>query len=424
MTLSLCGFLTRVYHGSVSHKPGKGLNGAMSMLEKARAISGEITQIRRKIHEYPELPFKEFETTRLVISELKSLGIKVVPLNSDVGVLGILEGEATSENPTVTALRADIDALPILERTGLPYASKIDGVMHACGHDGHTAVLIGVARVLSSLKKHLSGTVKFIFQPAEESLNGAKMMVEQGVLENPAVDTIVALHAWPQMDVGKVGFFDGPYMASADRFTITVVGKGAHGAYPHRTVDSVLTACQVVVGLQNIVSREIDALDSAVLSACTINGGHAFNVIPEEVTISGTIRCRNSPTRQLIKEKIERITKGITEAFGCTYRYEYEYGVPSLSNDPAVNDMLKAAADRALGPGNTVMLPIPAMSSEDFGIFLERVPRGAFFRLGIAVPGQAPPVVHNDRYDFNDDAIPYGIAILSQFVWDVHGKKE
>lgn len=267
------------------------------IFDKARELKKELIKIRQNIHQHPELAFKEIRTTIIIKEELKKLGITLIPLKSETGVYGLLKGEKKSSNETVTALRADIDALPIQEQSGVEYQSVNEGIMHACGHDGHTAILLGVAKMLSSMKSDFSGVVKFIFQPAEEVFGGAKMMVEEGVLLNPSVNTIVALHSYPQLEVGKIGIYDGVYMASADKFTIKIVGKGAHGAYPHRSVDPIVTAAQVVVALQVIISREIDALDKAVISICGIKGGRAFNIIPEIVTLVGTVRCHNPELR-------------------------------------------------------------------------------------------------------------------------------
>ena len=249
-----------------------------SVFEQAVQIKDHVTDIRRHIHKNPELPFEEFETSELIRRELEELGVEQVPINVPTGVLGIIRGSKQGANKVI-ALRADNDALPILENTGLSYASQNPGAMHACGHDGHTAVLLGVARLLSGMKDDFSGMVKLIFQPAEESIRGARAMVEAGVFKDPPVDIAVALHAWAAVETGKIGVFPGPYMASADKFTVTLKGKGAHGAYPHRSTDTVLAGAQGVVAFQNIVSREIDALDHVVISVCTFNGGNAFNVL-------------------------------------------------------------------------------------------------------------------------------------------------
>ncbi len=385
------------------------------VLEKAFQIKDYATDLRRCIHQSPELGFKEFETSTLIRRELKKLGIEQVSIGLETGAVGIIRGNREGSN-RVIGLRADIDALPIQERTGLSYASRQDGIMHACGHDGHTAVLLGVARLLSQMRDGFSGVVKLIFQPAEEVLGGAKAMVDAGVLRDPVVDTVVALHGWPEVETGNIGVFAGHYMASADKFTIKLRGKGAHGAYPHRASDPVLAGAHAVVAFQNIVSREIDALDHVVVSVCTLNGGNAFNVIPEEVGFSGTVRCHKESVRKTIKNRMDRIMRGVSTMFRCGYEMEYLEGVPPLVNDHDTISQVVGAANAALGEGHTLELDRPAMSSEDFSIMINAVERGAFFRLGITNPGDDPKLLHNDLFDFNDEALPTGIAVLTEFV--------
>ena len=385
------------------------------VLKEAVRIKDHVTDVRRRIHQNPELGFEEFETSDLIRRELEKLKIEQVPIGMKTGVVGIIRGNG--EGPgRVTGLRADIDALPIQERTGLSYASQNKGVMHACGHDGHTAVLLGVAQLLSRMRDEFSGVVKLIFQPAEEVLGGAKAMVEAGALRDPLVDTVVALHGWPAVETGKIGVFAGPYMASADKFTVKVRGKGAHGAYPHTSSDSVLASAHAVVAFQKIVSREIDALDHVVVSVCTLEGGNAFNVIPEEVRFSGTVRCQKERVRKAIKDRMDRIMQGVSTMFGCGYELDYVDGVPPLVNDSNTISRIVEAADVALGKGHAVKLDRPAMSSEDFSIMIKGAKQGAFFRLGITNPGDDPMMLHNDRFDFNDEALPTGIAVLTQFV--------
>jgi amidohydrolase len=385
------------------------------VLKEAVQIKDHVTDIRRRIHHNPELGFKEFETSALIRRELEELGIEQVPIGVKTGVVGVIRGNSEGAN-RVIGLRADTDALPIQERTGLSYASRNNGIMHACGHDGHTAVLLGVARLLSQMRDGFSGMVKLIFQPAEEILGGAKAMVEAGVLRDPHVETVVALHGWPAVETGKIGVFAGSYMASADKFTVKVTGKGAHGAYPHTSSDPVLAGAHGVVAFQNIVSREMDALDHVVVSVCTLNGGNAFNVIPEEVSFSGTVRCQKEHVRKTIKGRMDRIMQGVSTMFGGGYELDYVDGVPPLVNDSDTISRIVGAADAALGKGHAVELDRPAMSSEDFSIMIKGAERGAFFRLGITNPGDNPKVLHNDHFDFNDEALPTGIAVLTQFV--------
>jgi len=387
----------------------------MDLLKKAYEMKEELTKIRRHIHQNPELGFEEFKTTQLVKQKLEEYGVDIVDIGTKTGVLGILEGKKTGPG-RVTALRADMDALPILEKTGLEYASRNEGIMHACGHDGHTTVLLGTAKLLSSMKSMFSGTVKFIFQPAEETLGGAKSMVEAGVLKNPDVDNILGIHGWPEVVVGKIGVWPGPYMASADKFVVKLMGSGGHGAYPHKANDTVLAASNAVLQFQNIVSRQIDALEKVVISVCTINGGKAFNVIPDEVTFGGTVRCHNNDVRMSIKEKMETILQGIAKSFGVKYELDYQWGIPPVVNDPEIINIVSKAAEIALGPNKVEQLKKPAMSSEDFSVYLQEVPRGAFVRLGLTEPGKTPLILHNEHFDFNDNALPIGVAVMAQYV--------
>ncbi|MGI6575225.1 MAG: M20 metallopeptidase family protein [bacterium] len=386
------------------------------ILQKAQELKDYVTKIRRQIHQNPELGMQEFETTALVRGELEKMGVEIAPLDMKVGLLGVLEGEKPGSGPVI-GIRADMDALPIEERTGLPYASQKGGVMHACGHDGHTAILLGTAKLLSTIKDKFSGTVKFIFQPGEETLKGAKSVVDAGVFgHEPKIDILIAAHSWPFVEVGKIGVWSGPYMASSDAFAAKIIGSGGHGAYPHRAKDPLLAACNAVGALQGIISRQIDAAERVVLSVCTIHGGKAFNVIPEEVTFSGTVRTHNKEVRDSMEKRMEKVIKGAAEAYDCKYEFDYDYGIPQVINDPEVVEKIIEAANMAVGEGHAEQLPGPVMGSEDFAVLLEYVPRGAFFRLGILKPGEEPISPHNDRYNFNDDAIPYGMAIFTQFV--------
>ena len=386
------------------------------IMQQALSIQDYLTKVRRHLHENPELGMEEVDTTLFIKQELTAMGIEIAPLDVKSGVLGILKGEKPGTNK-VTALRADIDALPILEKTGRPWASKRPGIMHACGHDGHTTSLLGAAKILSGMRSQFSGVVKFIFQPGEETLLGAKSMVDAGVLENPPVDIIMALHAWPQLDVGKIGVWSGPYMASADKFTVKIFGGGGHGAYPHRSHDPLLAATYAVQTLNTIVSREIDAVDKVVISVCTIHGGTAFNIIPEEVVFSGTVRCHDEGVRQSIKSRMERIIRGVVDSFGCKYELNYMYGIPMVVNHPEVIEKIVIAVKQAVGEDAVIPLDRPVLGSEDFSIYLERVPYGAFIRLGVNPPGQTEQMrVHNDHFDFSDGALPIGAAIMTQFV--------
>ncbi len=389
------------------------------LLEQARELEGYLTEIRRRIHRNPELGFHETKTTDLIKKELSDLGLEIQPLKIETGVVAILRGNASGPD-SVTALRADIDALPITERTGLPYASKNHGVMHACGHDGHVALLLGAARLLSGLKDRFSGTVKFLFQPAEELLAGAQAMINAGCLRDPVPERIIATHGWPFIEAGRIGILAGPIMASADKFRIHIEGRGGHGAYPHMAVDPVLAAAHMVTAMQGIISRETNPLDQAVLSTCAMKAGRTFNVIPQEALLEGTVRCMKEGLRGEIRSRLERVVKGIAAAFGCKGTLEWTGLVPPLVNDPELTSIVKDTAREMLGPDQVEELTGPTMGSEDFSLYLREVPKGVLFRLGLALPGKKNIGLHNDQFDFTDAALPVGAAMMVGLVLRIH----
>lgn len=387
--------------------------------KKAETLSDYMSALRRRIHKNPELGFQEKDTSALVRKELTSLGVTLAPLEIETGVVGLLPGRGQGPG-TVTALRADMDALPIAEKTGLAYASQNPGVMHACGHDGHVAMLLGAARLLSEMTDAFSGAVKFFFQPAEELLTGAKKMMESNCLKNPEVDRLVAVHGWPDMEVGKIGVYPGPYMASADRFEISIQGAGGHGGYPHRSRDPIIAAAHTVVALQSIISRETDPLDQAVLSVCTFSAGQAFNVIPDQALLGGTVRCLERRVRADLQKKMRRVVESIPRAFGCEGRLEWTGLVPSLVNDPETSGIVSEVGESVLGRGCMERLPGPVMGSEDFAAYLEQVPRGALFRVGLKGAGREVKPLHNSGFDFNDEALPVGASVLAGVVLRFH----
>lgn len=383
------------------------------LMEEILEIKDHFVDIRRHIHENPELGFEEVETTKLIRRELESYGVEIANVPLETGVVGIIEGTKKSNSPGVIALRADIDALPILEETGLPWASKTPGIMHACGHDGHTAMLLGAAKILSSKRDEFSGIVKLIFQPAEEQLDGAKSVIRAGVLEDPKVEKIVGVHGGGEVKIGTIGIYPGSFQTSADMFTVKMIGEGAHAGYPHRGNDSLLAASQAVVNLQSIISREIDAVEKTVLSICKINGGSAFNIIPKEVEFSGTVRSHNKDVRASMEGRINRIVKGIADAYGCRHELEYIYGIPQVFNDHEIISEIKESAGKVLGEENVVELDRPLMGSEDFAFYLEKIP-GAIFRVGIS--GGREVQLHHPEFDFPDEAIPVGIGVFVQYI--------
>ncbi|MGI6252690.1 MAG: M20 metallopeptidase family protein [Aminivibrio sp.] len=377
------------------------------------------TAARRRFHENPELGFEEFETTAFIKKELEAAGVEIVPIDMETGALAVIKGTAEWKGggePPVVGVRADMDALPIQEETGVPYASKIDGIMHACGHDGHAATLLALARVLQKLRPHFAGTVKLFFQPAEETLYGAERMIACGVMENPRPDAIVALHGGVELPIGTVGVYPGPFMASADLFKVKFTGKGTHAAYPHKGTDALAAAAQAVISLQMLLAREVDVNERAVVSVCQIHGGNAFNVVPEEVEIGGTVRCLSPDVRKQISERLQAICSDIASSYRCKAVCEYTFGIPSLSNDPEVTEGIAAAAAAMLGEDKVVRIANPIMGGEDFAYFLEKAP-GAMFRLGIG--GEIPMLTHNPGFNFADESLPAGIAVLAKYVTDV-----
>jgi len=381
-----------------------------------------MTKARRHFHQHPELTHKEFETTKHIKSYLSEMGIPLLDVDFRTGCIALIKGEAPGAVPDlITAVRADIDALPIVENTGLPYASKNEGVMHACGHDGHIACLLGAAKLLNSIKSSFSGTVMLIFQPAEEGGRGANAMLEKGAFNEYKPSEIIALHAFPTIPVGKIGIMPLKAMASADSFSVTVTGKGGHGARPYEAVNPIYAAVPMVSAISAIVSNQIPTFDSVVVSVCTINAGVAANVIPQEVTFSGTVRCLENSNRKIVKEHITRIVSGISESFSCKYDINYKEGVSSLTNSKDINDKIYKAASDTIGQDNAVVLDFATMGSEDFSDFIMAVNgNGAMFRLGTGKESGVNASLHNHLFDFNDDALPTGCALMCQYILNRH----
>ncbi|PIE55198.1 MAG: peptidase M20 [Dethiosulfovibrio peptidovorans] len=395
---------------------------APDVLRLSKDLSDYIVHAKRKIHQNPELGMAEFATTEFVRSELKSFGIDVAPWGEGtVGALGLLKGSGPGTGSAI-ALRADMDALPIQEVTGLPDESKVPGVMHACGHDCHTAMLLGVAKILSGMRDRFAGTVKFLFQPAEETLNGARYMIERGVLDDPKADCIVGLHGHSGFDVGELAFRSGPSMASSDFFTATITGTSGHGAYPHRIQkDPILAASNATLAIQSIITRQVDAIDSVVISICEIHGGSAKNIIPEVVQFGGSVRCQREETRKTIEGRIRDIVNHSAALYKCTADLNYHYGVPPLVNDSDLVAIARESARKIVGDERVRSIDVPAMGSEDFAEYLQVLPRGLFVRLGVHSPGQPNPIFHNGSFVFSEEALPYGTAFFVQFVLDMNG---
>ena len=389
----------------------------MSVESAVESHLGASVELRHRLHEIPELGYEEFKTAAMIRAELDARGLEYVDGVPDAPTATIAWLGDTSK-PCV-ALRADIDALPILERTGLPYASTHAGLMHACGHDGHTATLMGVAGILKTIVDELPVFVKLIWQPAEEGGGGAARLVEAGVLDGrlgPKVQAIFALHGWPWLKVGTVATKPGELLAATDNFAATFVGRGCHGAFPHMGIDPIVTAAGAVLNLQQFVSREFDPTDSAVVTVGKFNAGTATNVIPDSATIEGTARTLHDAARKTIRESIERRCSGIAGANECELRFDWIEGYPPTVNDPAMSDYVARVAKATLGPDRYFPVPRPSMGGEDFAYYLQKAP-GCFFWLGVEPHDrQGYPSLHSDRYDFTDAAIGVGMRMFIELV--------
>lgn len=379
---------------------------------KAGSISGRVKEIRRDIHRNPELSGEEKRTAELVAGVLEGLGMETRRNVGGHGVVGVLRG-AGVDGPTI-ALRADMDALPLQEKNNAEYASCVPGVMHACGHDVHTAVLLGAAMTLHGVKDKLKGNVKFIFQPSEEcDPSGAELMVAGGALDDPAPQAIVALHCFPEMEAGTIGHRPGVMTASADLFTVVVKGKSGHASRPHQTVDAVYISAMAVNAIHAIISRRTDPLKRAVISIGTISGGTAPNIVADRVEMKGTVRSLDPVERKKLLALIEETVKGVTRGLGGDYEIDYGAGTPPVVNDRRINGLVAAAASDLLGGMNVVEMPDPLLGAEDFAFFTERVP-GTLLRLGTG--NRTKGIVshlHSATFDVDEDAITTGTALMS-----------
>lgn len=373
-----------------------------------------VVSLRRQIHQNPELGFQEFQTAALVAKTLSEHGWEVQTGIAGTGVVGLLKGN--SQGPTV-ALRADMDALPIQELNQQPFKSKNDGVMHACGHDAHTATLLGTAMVLSRLRESLIGNVKLIFQPAEEGPGGALPMIKAGVLDNPKVDVIFGAHVWHDVPAGKVAIQAGPIMAAPDTFVITITGRGGHGAQPHLCIDAIAIAAQVINGLQQIVSRRSNPLDPVVLTIGKMVGGVRGNVIAEKVVMDGTLRTLNENTRIQCKKWIEEQVAAICHLYGALHEVRFTDAYDITINDEEATEFLIGSARKILGRDQVLTRLEPSMGAEDFSFFMKDIP-GVYFRLGIRDDEKVYPIHHN-RFDVNEEALKVGMEVFSQAVVDI-----
>ncbi|HHV73011.1 MAG TPA: amidohydrolase [Clostridia bacterium] len=383
--------------------------------QKAEELKPVLVELRRKIHAHPELGFEEEKTAALIAETLQKLEFEVQTGIAKTGVVGLLRGEKAGKT---IAFRADMDALALQEENDKPYASLHPGKMHACGHDAHTTSLLGAAMILKELQNNLPGNIKFIFQPAEESTGGAKPMIEEGVLANPQVDAIFAPHVWPDYPAGKITVQYGPTMAAPDYFEIEITGKSGHGALPHKSIDAIIVACQVVNSLQTIVSRKRDPLDPLVLSIGTIQGGSAFNVIADRVKMTGTVRTFNLETREKMPLLMEEIISGICKAFGADYKFKYEKYFPPTINDEKMTAIAEKSAAKIVGKENVIVETKPSMGGEDFSFFLQEVP-GSYIKIGINNPAKGIIYpLHHPKFDLDEDVLPITAALMAQIAWD------
>lgn len=372
-------------------------------------LLGEVKQWRQHIHSQPELGFKEFKTSSFIVDKLKSFGIEVHQGLGGTGVVGILKN---GSGPTI-GIRADIDALPIKEQNDIEHKSTHENCMHACGHDGHTSVLLGTAKYLSQ-HKNFSGTIYFIFQPAEEVLGGAKAMIDDGLFDKFPMDAVYGLHNWPGLPVGQIAVNNGPMMASFDTFEITLIGKGTHAAMPHLGADPIAAGAALITNIQSIVSRRISPLKSGVISVTQMNSGDTTNVIPDYAILKGTVRSFDMDVRQSMQDMLTEMVTVLPPLYGVTGEMDYHIRYPVTTNDSQAYLEIKEAATNALGADKVNTDVEPSMASEDFSFMSQEV-RGAYFWLGVDGSSPSKPL-HNAAYDFNDDAIETGIKVWVSLV--------
>lgn len=388
---------------------------AQKIKDKAEEIEAEIIKLRHQIHRNPELSFKEYKTAELAAAEMKKLGFEVEENIFGTGVCATFRN-SSSENAKTLLIRADMDALPVQEKNDLDYKSQNEGIMHACGHDGHTSILIGTAYVLKELADEFDGNLKFLFQPGEETSGGADGMIKEGVLKDPDVDGALGLHLWGSTEEGIVEYKSGPFMASPDRFDLTIIGRGGHAARPQNTIDPIPIAAEIISSLQKIVSRRIDPLDSAVISIGNIEGGSTHNVIPDQVILKGTVRSLRKEVREKLAEYIEKTIKNICDIYGAQYDLNYIFGYPAVVNDKKMTELLKNAAEKVLGREKVREKEKAEMGGEDFSYFALEVP-AVFYFLGIAPEGEIINH-HQSDFKFNDSVLKDGISVMAQTAVD------
>jgi amidohydrolase len=380
----------------------------------AERWTDELVSLRRTLHRNPELAFEERETAAAVAGFLEKLGVPCRTGVAKTGVIGVIEG--SSPGRTI-GIRADMDALPIQEATGLPFASRVSGRMHACGHDVHTVIALGVAAALTEMKDVLAGRIKLIFQPAEETLSGAAAMIADGALDDPAMDMILGYHNWPQVDAGRVAYHPGAVMASADAFDLTLQGRTGHGAHPHLAVDALTAGAFFVTQLQTVVSREVAPLSPAVVTIGEFHSGTARNVIAPTAVLKGSVRATEASVSGAIEQAVRRLLEGIKTGMRVDYALDWKRVAPALRQHPATLARVLVSVREVLGDDNVVELPQPSMGSEDFAWFAERVP-AAHLRIGSRIDG-LDTAIHRADYDCNELAIPTGVKAVARAALDL-----
>jgi amidohydrolase len=376
---------------------------------KADALREQLIKWRRDFHMHPELGFQEHRTAGIIADQMQELGFRVQTGIANTGVVGLLDGR---EPGPVVMIRFDMDALPIAEENQVPYASRNPGVMHACGHDGHLAIGLGIATLMAQYRDRMVGTLKLVFQPGEEGMNGAEKMVQEGVMENPRPDVVFAAHLWNNLPAGTIDVTPGPIMAAADRWACSVRGIGGHGAMPDQTVDPIVATAQIVVALQTIVSRNVSPLDTAVISTGTVHGGDAFNVIPGRVELTGTIRTFDPRTRDMVLQRMRDVIDGVATACGAQAELLVVPLTPAVVNGIEPTKVIRASAEAVVGPEN-VSSGERTMVSEDAAFFLHEV-SGCYFLLGAANPQRGLDASHhNPSFDFDENVLELGVAVLA-----------
>ena len=361
-----------------------------------------IIQLRRDLHRIPETAYTEKKTSAYVANYLNNLKLEVKTEIARYGVVGLMK---TGRPGPTLMIRADMDALPLKENTGLAFASEHEGAMHACGHDAHMAMVLGTATVFNTLKDEISGNIKFLFQPAEEGPGGAEPMIKAGVMESPKVDYSIGCHVWPDIPEGTIGVRPGPFMAAMDRFDIKIKGKGGHGAMPHLSVDALEVGTQVVNALQRIVSRQMDPLEPTVVTIGTFHAGTAFNIIPAEAEMSGTTRTFNPDIWNSWEARIAKVVRGVCDSMGCDFELKFSKGYPVTINDAPMAEIVRGCAAKVVGE-DRVVVPRKTLGGEDFAYYLQRS-QGCYFALGVGRDGAVP--VHNPAFDFNEDVMLLGM---------------